>query len=168
MGIDVQPGEEIVFEGHPSWRSTLLFYLKGFVLAVIAGAIVFFAVSDLAGILVAAGGIALTVLVGFVRRIATVYAITTERLYIRHGIVARKVQECRLTRVQDVTIDQGVFERLMRIGRAKFDTASDSQNDFIFEGIESPDRIRGAVDRAHRAHERGELTDSSGGLSPIR
>jgi uncharacterized membrane protein YdbT with pleckstrin-like domain len=153
--MDTNPGEELVFEGHPSWRATLLFYVKGFAAALVLGAIVWFAFSHTTGALVAVAGMALTVLAGLVVRMATVYVITSERLYIKRGLIARRVQECRLTRVQNVTVNQGPVERLLRVGRAEFDTASDDQNDFAFVGIESPDRIRAAVDRAHRAHERG-------------
>jgi len=152
--MDANPGEEVVFEGHPSWRATLLFYVKGFVAALVIGAIVWFAFSETTGALIAGAGIALTILAGLVVRMATVYVITSERLYIKRGLIARRVQECRLTRVQNVTVDQGPFERLLRVGRAEFDTASDDENDFAFIGIENPDRIRAAVDRAHRARER--------------
>jgi uncharacterized membrane protein YdbT with pleckstrin-like domain len=152
--MDLNPGEEVVFEGHPSWRATLLFYVKGIVVSLVVALIVWLAVSETAGALVAAAGIALTILAGFLVRMATDYVITSERLYIKRGLIARNVQECRLTRVQNVTVNQRVFERLLAVGRAEFDTASDDLNDFAFVGIEHPDRIRAAVDRAHRAHER--------------
>ena len=38
--MDLHPGEEIVFEGHPSWRSTLRFYVLGLLGAAVIGAIV--------------------------------------------------------------------------------------------------------------------------------
>ena len=34
--MDLHPGEEIVFEGHPSWRALLAFYLSGAVIAIVA------------------------------------------------------------------------------------------------------------------------------------
>jgi hypothetical protein len=34
--MDLEPGEHIIFQGHPSWRSILGFYLKGLVIVVIA------------------------------------------------------------------------------------------------------------------------------------
>ena len=37
--MDLHPGEEIVFEGHPSWRSVLLFYVGGIALVAVAAAI---------------------------------------------------------------------------------------------------------------------------------
>ena len=35
--MDPEPGEEIFFHGHPSWRSILDFYAKGLLLAILAG-----------------------------------------------------------------------------------------------------------------------------------
>ena len=37
--VDPEPGEEIFFHGHPSWRSLALFYVKGLVAALVAGVI---------------------------------------------------------------------------------------------------------------------------------
>ncbi len=37
--MDPEPGEEIFFHGHPSWRSLALFYAKGLVAALVAGVI---------------------------------------------------------------------------------------------------------------------------------
>jgi uncharacterized membrane protein YdbT with pleckstrin-like domain len=152
--MHTNPGEELVFEGHPSWRATLLFYVKGFAASLVLGAIAWFVFSHTTGVLVAIAGAALTILAGLVVRTATDYVITSERLYIKRGLLARRVQECRLTRVQNVTVNQGPFERLLGVGRAEFDTASEDSNDFTFIGIEHPDRIRAAVDHAHRARER--------------
>jgi hypothetical protein len=37
--MDLEPGEHVIFQGHPSWRSILGFYLKGLALVVVAAAI---------------------------------------------------------------------------------------------------------------------------------
>ncbi|MEA2130430.1 MAG: hypothetical protein QOJ85_3321, partial [Solirubrobacteraceae bacterium] len=38
--MDLEPGEQLIFVGHPSWRSILGFYVKGIAGAVLAGALV--------------------------------------------------------------------------------------------------------------------------------
>ena len=38
-GLNLSPGEQVIFQGHPSWRAILGFYLKGVVVAAILGAI---------------------------------------------------------------------------------------------------------------------------------
>ena len=50
--------------------------------------------------------VALTVLVGFIKRVATTYTITDRRLHIKRGIISREVQETRLERVQNVNYNQ--------------------------------------------------------------
>lgn len=162
--MDLYDGETILFEGHPSWRSALIFFVQGFLIAVIVGAALWFAVAHWAGVLgfvaVAVATIGISVLV----RSATDYAITNERLHIRRGIVSRKIQETRLGRVQNVTVNQTVWERILFIGRAEFDTASDQENDFVFAGIANPDQVRAAVDKAHRLAEQNPAPERGGRL----
>ena len=66
----------------------------------------------------------LTVLIGFIKRVATPYTITDRRLNIKRGIVSREVQETRLERVQNVNYRQTVYQRIMQIGDVDFDTAA--------------------------------------------
>lgn len=155
--MELHQGETILFQGHPSWRSALLFFAKGFLVAVVIGAIVWFAVGEAVGVIAGAAIAGITVLVSILLRSATEYVITDERLHIRRGIVSRTIQETRLGRVQNVTVSQSIWERLLQIGKAEFDTASQDQNDFVFAGIADPDEVRAAVDAAHRlAEERGK------------
>ena len=105
--VNLSPGEQVIFEGHPSWRAILGFYLKGILVAAIVGVIAKL-VGDGSGtvFLVVLVVIALTVLVGFVKRVATTYTITDRRLNIKRGIVSREIQETRLERVQNVNYSQ--------------------------------------------------------------
>jgi uncharacterized membrane protein YdbT with pleckstrin-like domain len=155
--IDLHSGEQIIFEGHPSWRAILSFYLQGLlVVAVIAGvAALVTAIGDgvdgaLVGV-VAVVGAALVVLVGFIRRIATVYTITNQRLRIKRGILSKKIQQTRIDRVQNVNTEQSVIDRLLRVGTVDFDTAGTDDSDFTFAGVSSPSRVVEAVDRAQHA-----------------
>ncbi len=91
--MELHQGETILFEGHPSWRSTLLFFVKGFVAAAIVGAVLWFAVSEGAGVAVGVGLAAFTILLSLLIRSATEYVITDERLHIRRGIISRTIQE---------------------------------------------------------------------------
>jgi len=93
-------------------------------------------------------GAALLVLGGLVKRIATIYTITNQRLRIKRGILSKKVQQTRIDRVQNVNTDQSVIERLLRVGTVDFDTAGTDDSDFTFSGVSSPSRVVEAVDRA--------------------
>ena len=148
--MDLHPGEEIVFEGHPSWRGVLSFYLKGLAVAVAVGAIVFFAVDPGPGIGAFVVVMAVAILVGLVKRMATRYAITTERLNIRTGILSKHVQQTHIDRVQNVNTEQTFVDRILRVGSVDFDTAGTDDSDFTFRGVSNPSGIVAAVDRAQR------------------
>lgn len=149
--MDLHPGEEIVFEGHPSWRSVLSFYLKGLLVAVVGGVVLWLALSIGWGILAFLVIEAIVVLVGFIKRVATDYTITTERLHIRRGILAKRVQQTSIDRVQNVNTDQSFIDRVLRVGKVDFDTAGTDDSDFTFDGVANPDSVVAAVDRAQRA-----------------
>jgi uncharacterized membrane protein YdbT with pleckstrin-like domain len=150
--MDLHPGEEILFDGHPSWRGVLSFYLKGLGIAIVVGAIVLLAVSLAIGIVVFAAIMALVILAGLVIRMATDYTITTERLRIRRGILSKHVQQTSIDRVQNVNTEQSALDRVLRVGKVDFDTAGTDDSDFTFDGVAGPDAVVEAVDRARRAH----------------
>ena len=149
--MDLHPGEQIVFEGHPSWRSVLLFYLGGIALVAVAAAISELASGTGIAVLVGVVVLALVLLVGFVKRIATRYVITTERLHIRRGILSKATQETRIQRVQNVNTQQSVFERMLQVGTVDFDTAGTDDSEFRFIGVSDPSHVVRAVDTAQRS-----------------
>jgi uncharacterized membrane protein YdbT with pleckstrin-like domain len=148
--MDLHPGEEIVFEGHPSWRGVLSFYVYGVVAAVLVGIVVGVIAGSVIGSGVAVAGIVAVILGGLLKRIATHYVVTNQRLRIRRGILAKKVQQTRIDRVQNVNTDQRFIERVLRVGTVDFDTAGTDDSDFTFTGIANPDEVVAAVDRAQR------------------
>jgi uncharacterized membrane protein YdbT with pleckstrin-like domain len=146
--VDLQSGEKVIYEGHPSWRAILGFYLKGIVAALAVGVVVKLIDSTGLAVLVFAVLVGLTILAGFVKRVATVYLITDRRLNIKRGIIARKVQETRLQRVQNVNYTQSVYERVMQVGNVDFDTAGTDDSDFVFEGVAQPEEVVRHVEQA--------------------
>jgi uncharacterized membrane protein YdbT with pleckstrin-like domain len=158
--MDLHPGEAILFEGHPSWRSVLLFYVGGVALAAAAAAIG--ALASGTGVAIVAGLVvlALMLLVGFVKRMATRYVITTERLHIRRGILSKATQETRIQRVQNVNTDQSFFERILQVGTVDFDTAGSDDSEFRFVGVGDPSDVVRAVDRAQRSAAAEEPRDA--------
>jgi uncharacterized membrane protein YdbT with pleckstrin-like domain len=147
--LNLSAGEQVIFEGHPSWRAILGFYLKGIVLAAVVGAIAkLVGASSATVFLIVLAIIALTVLIGFVKRVATTYTITNRRLNIKRGIVSREIQETRLERVQNVNYRQSVYQRVMQIGDVDFDTAATDDYNFVFSGVANPAEVVHDVDRA--------------------
>jgi uncharacterized membrane protein YdbT with pleckstrin-like domain len=147
--MDLSQDERIIFQGHPSWRAILGFYLKGVVIAIVLGIIAKLVSSTATVFIVVLVALALTVAIGFLKRWATTYTITTRRLNIKRGIISREIQETRLERVQNVNTSQSVYQRVMRIGDVDFDTAaSGGDYDFIFYGVADPQDVVHQVDRA--------------------
>jgi uncharacterized membrane protein YdbT with pleckstrin-like domain len=154
--MEVQPGERVIFSGHPSWRSILSFYVKGILIMLIAAGIaalvtlisdkVDWAITGAA----AAAVLALVVLVGLVRRVTTTYTITDRRLHIRRGVFTRVTRDTRLERVQNVNTRQTILERLLKVGTVDFDTAGTEDSDFSFVGVSNPRKVVELVDKAHR------------------
>src|SRR5918994_89671 len=121
--MDTDANEQVIYEGRPSWRSILGFYILGLLM------------------------------VGWLKRISTRYSITDRRLRIQRGIVSRNVEEARIERVQNVNVRQSVFERILQVGTIDFDTASNRADDtFQFRGIAQPEKIVRLVDQAHEAN----------------
>jgi uncharacterized membrane protein YdbT with pleckstrin-like domain len=157
--MDLHSDEEVIYQGHPSWRSTFALYLKGVLAAVVVGAIAALVTRisggevDWAWVLVLfAAAVGATILVGFVHRLFTVFTITNQRLRIQRGIIARNVQQTRIERVQNVNTEQGVIDRVLRVGSVDFDTAGTTDADFRFDGVNNPEEVVVAVDKAQREH----------------
>jgi uncharacterized membrane protein YdbT with pleckstrin-like domain len=144
-----------MFQGHPSWRAILSFYIKG-LLGVLVIAFLVGLVTNIANgstdtglvILIAVVGVAAVVLAGFIKRVTTHYTITTRRLHIQRGIISRDIQETRFERVQNVNYSQSPLERLLRVGDVDFDTAAGDDYNFIFFGVANPADVVEQVDRA--------------------
>jgi uncharacterized membrane protein YdbT with pleckstrin-like domain len=157
VALDLHPGEKIVFEGHPSWRGLLSFYMRAVGGALAVAVVVALVAGAGTGIVAGALLVAAAVLFGFVKRMATIYLVSSQRLYIRRGIFARRAQQTRIDRVQNVNTEQSVRERMLRVGTVDFDTAGTDDSEFRFVGIANPGEVVDAVDRAQR-----EAADSGG------
>ena len=157
MAPRLAPGEQIMFQGHPSWRSILGFYTKALLAVLVIGFLVGLGTNIANGdtdtglvIGVAVAGVAIVVLAGFIKRITTHYTITTRRLHIQRGIVSRDIQETRLERVQNVNYNQSLLERILQIGDVDFDTAAGDDYNFIFAGVAEPEDVVHEVNEATR------------------
>lgn len=148
--MDLNDDEHLIFSTNPSWRSQFGKHVLILVGAILLGAILALAVST--GIGIAAGVVVALVAIGFlwVQRSRTSYLVTNERIQVREGFVSKEVQQTRLSRIQNVTLDQSVAERMLRIGTVDYDTAGDDGSRFRMTGVANPDALVRLVDRAQR------------------
>jgi uncharacterized membrane protein YdbT with pleckstrin-like domain len=164
--MDLRPGEQVIFQGHPSWRAILGFYLQWVLAGLVAGGIAALVtaidskVKVGVVILVFAAVVVVGIFVGLVKRIATTYSITNQRLHIKRGIVSRKIQQTRIERVQNVNISQSVMQRILQVGKVDFDTAGTDDADFSFDGVSQPEHMMKAVEQAQ--HEAAQAPPDDG------
>jgi uncharacterized membrane protein YdbT with pleckstrin-like domain len=148
--VDLHPGEQVVFEGHPSWRALLSFYLGGVGGAVAIAVVVGLIASSFVGVVVGVVLVAAVLAFGLFKRMSTTYLVSNQRLYIRRGMLSKREQQTRIDRVQNVNTEQSLRERMLRVGTVDFDTAGTDDSEFRFVGIASPREVVNAVDRAQR------------------
>jgi uncharacterized membrane protein YdbT with pleckstrin-like domain len=146
--VELSPGETIIFRGRPSWRSILGFYFVGLLVAAGCGVIGAVAASVGVGVAIGVGVLLVVILAGFLKRYFTRYFITTRRIRVQRGVLRRQIQETRLERLQDHSITQTLFERMLRVGTIDFDTSGEEHaNLFRFDGIENPEGVVRQIDR---------------------
>jgi uncharacterized membrane protein YdbT with pleckstrin-like domain len=164
--MDLHSGELVIFQGRPSWRSTMAFYVVGLLLAAAAGVIGGLAGSTGLGIAIGVAVFVVVLVVGLVKRLGTHYVLTNERLHIRRGLIARHIQETRLERVQNVNTDQSILERLLQIGTVDFDTAGSGDSDFAFAGVAQPEKVVTDVNHALRSLGQGTPAPATASTEP--
>ena len=149
--------EQVLFHGHPSWRSMIAFHLKGLLAAIGAGvlaglisAAVSGTVSVLWVVIVVLAVFAYVIIRGLISRRRTTYTITTQRLTVQVGLMSRELHQTRLDRVQNVGSRQSMLQRLLGVGTVDFDTAGGEAFDFSFRGVADPHGIVRTLDGALR------------------
>ncbi len=150
--MDLHPGEEVIYSGHPSWRSIKAFYLGGIAIGLAVGVLWWLIISPLGAVLAFAVITGVTIGVGLLKRIFTIYVITTDRLSIQRGGLSKRVEQTRIDRVQNVSTSQSLFDRLFKVGTVDFDTAGDEGGSLRFDGVDDPPAVAAAIDEAQRLH----------------
>ena len=63
MALELHPGEQVIYDGRPSWRSVMALYLQGTVAGLLVGAILWLAAGPFWGIVAFLACIGIAVLV---------------------------------------------------------------------------------------------------------
>lgn len=148
-------GEQVIWAGHPTWKGALGWYLRAVpvVLIPIVAVYVLRALDLGSGIsigkwwLITIGLLLIVLLIDMLRRWATVYTVTSQRLHIRRGILSRGEQSTRVDRVQNLNTYQTFIERLLNVGVLDFDTAGTGEHEanFEFRGVSDPHEIASRI-----------------------
>jgi uncharacterized membrane protein YdbT with pleckstrin-like domain len=159
--VELVDGERILWQGRPSWRAQISYFIVWIPLAllpvIIAGIL---AANDQdtglpywQWLLISLLLVVCVVVYDALRRYSTFYVVTDQRLRVRHGILSRHEQSARFERVQNVEVSQSLMDRLLKVGAVEFDTAGSDQSDagFRYAGIADPQRLVHIVAQHSRA-----------------
>ena len=147
--------EDIVLDLHPHW-----WYLAGPIVAVV--------VSSVAGVYLGrtdntALGIAGLVLIGvalvwlgvrYLKWRTTNFVLTTDRLIHRAGVLAKQGREIPLERINDLTVNQSIFERMIRAGDVLIESGGERGQSLLTD-LPNPFKVQNAIyTEIERAHAR--------------
>ena len=82
---------------------------------------------------------------------STRYRLTTQRLFAQTGLIAKNLEEVELFRVKDVTLSQGVLDRMLGTGRVTVLSTDDTAPRLELAGIRDPLAAKEAIRTAFRA-----------------
>ena len=163
--MELLQDEKVLWRGRPSWRAYLGYFLKYGVLALVLGVVV-----EILRDTVWDGAprgyawtitvllLLVVVIVGMIRKLQTLYTVTSERIHIRQGILSRRDHSTTHARVQNVNSSQGIIDRILGTGDVDFDTAGSDDFEFRFYAVRHPEalvRLVAEVEAQVRARESG-------------
>jgi uncharacterized membrane protein YdbT with pleckstrin-like domain len=155
--------EKIILEFHPHWSTLVSTIFWGIVAIVVAGAVIFFipdgGSQTIIRLIVAAIGILAAIVVGFIpflRWVTTTYTLTNRRFVMRHGILSRSGRDIPLTRVNDVSFEHSLVERMLGTGTLVVESGGE-HGQLVLKKIP---RVEYAQNQLYRLVE--ELTDGDG------
>ena len=162
--------EEIILDLRPHW-----FFLFGPALALVAALALAIWVSQavdsdfaLFPALALAVVTLLLFLVRFAQWVTTDFVLTTDRLIYRKGIVSRQGKEIPLERVNDVSFQQSLFQRMMHAGDLMVESGGE-RGQSHFGHFANPQDIQNEIHRAIEAAAARDADRMSGRreLSPL-
>ena len=147
------PGEKILYRARYHW----VFYGRAIVfllLSIAASVLALTLESKGAGrtpstaAMTAAAVFLMAALVLFAIRAARAHAdefvVTDRRILHKVGIFAHETRQCPLERIQDITVDQSFWGRLLGYGDLAIETASE-RGQILFPTIRDPEALRTAI-----------------------
>ena len=83
----------------------------------------------------------------FLRIRSMSYRLSSERLFVTTGLLSRATVEIELFRVRDLSVHQGVMERMAGIGTVHAVTADTDAPVVVLQGIDHPDAVKDQLRR---------------------
>jgi uncharacterized membrane protein YdbT with pleckstrin-like domain len=81
---------------------------------------------------------------------STEYTLTSQRLFLKEGLISQHIEEVELFRIKDVKSYQGIVQRILGIGEVIIFSTDDSTPELLLFGIKGPVDIKEQVRKAYR------------------
>lgn len=80
-----------------------------------------------------------------VMRFRMLFTVTSKRAIMRIGLIARNTREVEIRHTREMTVRQGIIERLLGYGDIEISTAASTGAEVIFTGISYPHDLKEAI-----------------------
>jgi uncharacterized membrane protein YdbT with pleckstrin-like domain len=137
--------EDVILDLHPHW-----WYFVKPIVAVLASSVaaVLLARVDVEYVwLVGAALVVLALLwfgVRYLKWVTTNFCLTTDRLIQRSGVLGKHGREIPLERINDITVNQSLFERIIRAGDIMIESGGE-RGQQVLSDLPDPFRIQNAI-----------------------
>jgi uncharacterized membrane protein YdbT with pleckstrin-like domain len=154
-------GEDIVAELRPHWWVFVKPAATVVLLFVLATVVQIAVDNSVLTLVIAGAGLVALVWLGlrYLRWATTMFVITTDRLILRGGVLAKHGKEIPLERINDITVTQTFFERLIRAGDVVLESGGERGQQAVSNiprPFEVQNVIYGEIERAQaRTADRG-------------
>jgi uncharacterized membrane protein YdbT with pleckstrin-like domain len=139
--------EEVVLRLHPHWKMLAVPVLV-FLVAVGAGGFGAAQTSSTALRYAIIAAVALVVLfftfIPFLRWRTTHFVVTSHRVLLRRGILARSGRDVPLSRINDVSFEHSLFERLLGCGTLTVESAGE-RGQVILDDVPGVESVQGDI-----------------------
>jgi len=156
----------VLYEGCPSHWAFAGLYASG-TLAFLARCVWFGLAEEKIGAFVLLGLAGILVLAGITERLANHYQVTSHEIRREHRFLSVDLSEIPMESVQEIRIQQGLFERLANVGSIGFSSAASGKVEIVFRGVKGPKELRALVSDRRRALVEA-LAHHSGVQSPVQ
>jgi uncharacterized membrane protein YdbT with pleckstrin-like domain len=135
--------EDIVLDLHPHW-----WYLAGPIVTVVATLAFTIVLRNVDYVSLAAVGVTvlavLWLLVRYLKWRTTNFVLTTDRLIQRSGLIGKHGREIPLERINDLSVNQTIFERIIRAGDVMIESGGE-RGQSLLSDLPNPFKVQNAI-----------------------
>ena len=155
---DEAPAEKTVWTGSYSAKAMIGYFLAGSLLVILL-AVAYFKFLTFSRALIALI-VTFFVLEGLLwmvylyRRLSVAYELTTQRFIHKAGLLSRTTDRIELIDIDDVTVEQGPVERIMKVGTIRITSSDRTHPELAMVGIDDVQNVARRIDDLRREERR--------------